>query len=459
MKILLTHTYFLEEDEQEKNIMKPYPPLGLLYLSAYLKKNNIPAKLIDTTFMNYGELESEINKEKPAVLGIYCNMMTKFNVLKLIDYCKKNKIISVLGGPDAATQYEEFINYGADIIVAGEGERTLKVIIERLHNRNSTEMENIPNIIYKNKLDKIILNERKPERVHLDEYPFPDRQSIDINKYLDVWEQHHGMRPVSLITARGCAFKCKWCSHSVYGHRHRRRTPKNVVDEINLIVKDYNPTHLWYADDVFTVNKRWLVKFNNQMKASNLYLPFECITRADKFDAEIVKILKELGCFRVWIGAESGSQKILDSMSRGVTKQQVADAVGLCKKSNIQVGMFFMFGYPGETIEDINESIDFVSQLQPDKYLTTVAYPLRGTQLYDEVREHTIAEKKWQDIIQNEIDIKNRFTKPLYQFAAKKMASEYRKKKLSLSPKWIYHATRSIYCNYKMNKLSNILTS
>jgi radical SAM superfamily enzyme YgiQ (UPF0313 family) len=458
MKIVLTHSYFLEEDEQEKSIMKPYPPLGLLYLSAYLKQNKIPVELFDTTFSSYSNLISYLDSQKPDVLGIYCNMMTKFNVLKLVVYCKKNKIISILGGPDAATQAEEFLNYGANIIVVGEGEKTLKTIIENLENKKSTELNDIPNIIYKNNSGTIIRNERIMERVHLDDYPYPDRQATDINRYLDTWEKHHRMRPISLITARGCAFKCKWCSHSVYGHTHRRRTPQNVVDEIKEIVKNYNPTHLWYADDVFTVNKRWLEKFNNLMKNSNLLLPFECITRADKFDAETAKILKELGCYRVWIGAESGSQKILDSMSRGVTIQQVENSVNLCKELGIQVGMFFMFGYPGETIEDINESIEFVSTLQPDQYFTSVAYPLRGTALFDETKEELIIDKKWIDLIQNEIEIKNRFTKPLYDFVAKKMASEYRKKNLSVSPKWIYHVVRSMYCDYKINQLSNSYT-
>ena len=134
MKFVLTHSYFLEEDEQEKSIMKPYPPLGLLYLSAYLKQNKIFVELFDTTFSSYSNLISYLDLQKPDILGIYCNMMTKFNVLKLIGYCKKNKIISILGGPDAATQDEEFLNFGADIIVAGEGEKTLKTVIENLEN-------------------------------------------------------------------------------------------------------------------------------------------------------------------------------------------------------------------------------------------------------------------------------------------------------------------------------------
>jgi anaerobic magnesium-protoporphyrin IX monomethyl ester cyclase len=462
MKIILCHTYFLEEDEQEKQIMKPYPPLGLLYLSAYLKQHNIDVQVYDTTFSSYPDLIDYLKKNRPDVLGIHCNLLTKYNVMKLIKFCLENDIISVLGGPDASTQIKEFLNYGADIIISGEGEEPLLGVLDRLNGRSKYELEDIPNVSFKNHEGEIIQNPRQASKRSLNEYPCPDRSAIDLQKYLDTWESYHGQRSISLVTARGCAFTCKWCSHSVYGWTHRRRSPENVLDEIKEIIDQYNPTHLWYADDVFTVNKHWIKRFHQLMTADNMHLPFECIARADRMDEEMVMLLQELGCYRIWFGAESGSQRILDAMSRGVTKSEIEHATRWCQKHDIEAGVFVMFGYPGEELSDVYETIKFISELQPDKYLTTVAYPLRGTLMYDEIKNQIIHSNGWESHLQGELDIKERFTKPVYDFAIKKLASEYRKKQLWKSKeqflKQVYHNFRSLYCDYKIRRLEHITT-
>ncbi len=460
MKILLTHTYFLADDPLEKKVMKPYPPLGLLYLSAFLKQHQIDVSVYDTTFSDYSSLHDFLEKTRPHVLGIHCNLLTKFTVLKLIDYCKSAGIISVLGGPDAATQVEEFLSYGADVIVSGEGEQAMLSVLERLREGTPHQLEGIANVSFKDETGAIVQNPRQASRVQLDEYPWPDRQAIDLERYLDTWERHHGQRSVSLITARGCAFTCKWCSHSVYGHTHRRRRPEKVVEEIEFLVERYRPTHLWFADDVFTVNKRWLERFTNLMKEAGLRLPFECISRADKFDPDIAGMLKELGCYRVWFGAESGSQRILDAMSRGVSREQIAAAARWCRERGLQAGYFVMFGYPGEELPDIYQTIKFVAEQQPDQYLTTVAYPLRGTALYREVKSRIIYQEGWVEQFQRNLEIRGRYTPELYRFAIQKLASEYRRKQLKGTGrelhKQIFHRLRSLYCDFKIKQLSKI---
>ncbi len=461
-KIILTHTYFIAEDPHEQEVMKPYPPLGLLYLSAYLKREKIPVSVYDTTFSTYPELIAHLGAEKPDVLGIHCNLLTKYNVMKLIRYCNENGIISLLGGPDASTQVEEFLNYGADIIISGQGEEALVGVLQALDDRGKHQLHGIDNVSFKDARGTIVENPRAASKRQLDEYPFPDREAIDLHKYLDTWEKYHGQRSVSLITARGCAFTCKWCSHSVYGWTHRRRKPEQVLAEIQEIIARYQPTHLWFADDVFTVNKRWLIKFHGLMRDAGIRLPFECISRADKIDEEMVEILKDLGCYRVWFGAESGSQRVLDAMSRGVTKAQIRDATLWCKKHGLQAGYFVMFGYPGEALDDIYETIDFVEAEQPDAYLTTVAYPLRGTSMYEEVQERIIRNGDWEKHLQRELGLSERFSDQLYQFAIKKLASDYRRRQLSEKREQLlkraYHRMRSVYCDYKIRQLSHIRT-
>jgi radical SAM superfamily enzyme YgiQ (UPF0313 family) len=191
-------------------------------------------------------------------------------------------------------------------------------------------------------------------------------------------------------------------------------------------------------------------------------LPFECIGRADRLDEDIVMLLKKLGCYRIWIGAESGSQKILDAMSRKVSKSQITQSRQLCKQYGIEYGIFVMFGYPGEELEDIYDTIKFVRDLQPDQYLTTVAYPLRGTKLFEEIQDQIIYPSGWTDHLQRELEIKNRFIRPLYSYAIKKTASEYRKRQLSRSNgnkiKQVYHSLRSVYCSYRIKQLVNVRT-
>jgi radical SAM superfamily enzyme YgiQ (UPF0313 family) len=460
MKIVLTHTYFIGDDEIEKKIMKPYPPLGLLYLSAFLKKNDIRVNIYDTTFSTYPELIQYLDRESPDVLGIYCNLMTKFTVIKLIQFCQEKNIISILGGPDAATQIHEFLQNGADIIISGEGEEPLLAVIRNLGIKSKHDLFKIPNVSFKTKEGAIICNERQASRQHLDNYPFPDRQAIDLHQYLKVWETHHGQRPVSLVTARGCAFTCKWCSHSVYGYTHRRRRPANVIRELKDLIREYNPDYLWIADDVFTANKYWLQKFSDLLEESNIRIPYECIGRADRLDNETVRLLKSSGCNRIWFGAESGSQKILDAMSRGVNLEQVRQTVQWCKEQELECGIFVMYGYPGEELEDINKTIAFIRDLQPDHYLTTVAYPLRGTALYEEIEDQIIYHSDWKNHLQRELDIKNRYRRPLYTYAIKKTASEYRKKQLGMSlkngHKQIYHSLRSLYCGYRIKQLAQL---
>lgn len=462
MKIILTHTYFINEDPLEQKVMKPYPPLGILYLSAWLKKHTKDVQVFDTTFSTREKMIAFLDKEKPDVLGIHCNMMTKFVVLELIGYCLKNKIISILGGPDAATQIDEFLTYGADIIISGEGEETLLAVINHLEKEDKHSLKKISNVSFKEQDGKIISTLRVPSKKQLDGFPFPDRNAINLNLYLDTWEKHHGQRSLSIVTARGCAFTCKWCSHSVYGFTHRRRKPEKVIEELKTLIPKYKPTHLWYVDDVFTVNKHWLKHYARLLKEENIYLPFECIARGDRIDAEIIKILKEMGCYRVWFGAESGSQKILDAMSRGITTIQIENAVGLCRNAGIESGLFVMFGYPGETVADINETIQFISTIQPDNYLTTIAYPLRGTQLFEEKADSVIYSQDWKHTIQRNLDIKGRFVNGLYHNAVQKLASDYQRVKLTRQKKehakQIYYYLRSAYCSLKIRRLKNSTT-
>jgi radical SAM superfamily enzyme YgiQ (UPF0313 family) len=258
----------------------------------------------------------------------------------------------------------------------------------------------------------------------LDHQPWPDRERVAIERYLAVWREYHGKGSVSLITARGCPYHCNWCSHSVYGNTHRRRSAKAVVDEVEWISERYNPEMLWLADDVFTIHHGWLFEYAAEMQRRGLRIPFECITRADRVNERVAETLAGLGCFRVWIGSESGSQRILDAMQRGVTIEQVQSATALCKQHGIQVGMFLMWGYEGEDLEDIQATVEHVKRCRPDVCFTTVSYPIKGTPYFERVASRLVTIGEWGRSSDRDLRIGGRHSRQFYRHADELLRSE-----------------------------------
>ncbi|MGH8220265.1 MAG: B12-binding domain-containing radical SAM protein, partial [Steroidobacteraceae bacterium] len=366
--ILLTHGYFLAEDEKEREIMKPYPPLGLLYLSAYLKSAGFSVEIYDSTFGERRELIKKLQALPGGLLGIYTNLITRRSVLEIIRAAKKRGWTVILGGPESANYPAEYLHAGADVIVIGEGETTLAELIAGLSTSDSRRLHAVRGIAFRDDSGEIVHTPVRGMIGDLDALPFPDREAIDHAKYLQAWKRHHGASSINLITARGCPYRCTWCSHAVYGYSHRRRSPANVADEVASIIDRYHPDQLWFADDVFTISHPWMQRYGAELQRRGLPpLPFETITRADRLQsASAAEALRNLGCYRVWIGSESGSQRILDAMQRGVTVEQVRRAVRLAQDCGMQVGMFLMWGYEGEQIEDIAATVEHVVQTNPE---------------------------------------------------------------------------------------------
>jgi radical SAM superfamily enzyme YgiQ (UPF0313 family) len=217
----------------------------------------------------------------------------------------------------------------------------------------------------------------------------------------------------------------------VYGKTHRRRKPVAVVDELEWILQRYRPDMLWIADDVFTIHHGWLAQFASEMKRRSLKIPFECISRADRLNAQVADVLAELGCFRIWIGSESGSQRVLDAMQRGVTVGQVQEAVAVCKSRGIQTGMFLMWGYEGEELDDIEETIRHVKRTRPDIFFTTVAYPIRGTPYFNQVADRVTTAKAWAEGSDRDFRIRGRHSRNFYQNADRLLRAEVELDKLA----------------------------
>ena len=422
MKLLLTHAYFLSEDPKERQIMKPYAPLGILYLSSYLRGKGFDVDIYDSTFGSREELFGILDVGPPAAIGIYSNLMTRANVLDISARARAAGWKVIVGGPEPANYADEYLGAGADLIVTGEGEYALERLLTTHMDRS--EWPSIPGIMFRAPDGSVIRTGPTQLIPNLDAQPWPDRERVDIPRYLKTWREHHGTGSVSVITARGCPYHCNWCSHSVYGKTHRRRSPKSVVDEVAWIAQRYQPDMLWLADDVFTIHHGWILEYATEMKRRGLKLPFECITRADRLNPLIAETLAGLGCFRVWIGSESGSQRILDAMQRGVKVEQVRNAVSLCKQHGIQTGMFLMWGYEGEEIADIEATVDHVKQCRPDVFFTTVSYPIKGTPYYDKVASRLVSIRAWETSTDREIRIRGRHSDQFYRHADELLKSE-----------------------------------
>jgi radical SAM superfamily enzyme YgiQ (UPF0313 family) len=227
----------------------------------------------------------------------------------------------------------------------------------------------------------------------------------------------------------------------VYGLSYRRRSPQNVCDELDLIQMEYNPDTLWFVDDVFTISHKWLNEFNDILKQRNLKIKYECITRADRMNAEVIKLLRDSGCFRVWIGAESGSQKVIDLMDRRVDVDQVRQMIKLTQKNGIQAGTFIMLGYPGETEYDIEETIKHLKESNPEYFTITIAYPIKGTELYAEVEAEQTNNFNWNSNSDRDRDFKRTYNRKYYDFAVRRVTNEVNFNKMILMNKFLSKST------------------
>jgi anaerobic magnesium-protoporphyrin IX monomethyl ester cyclase len=409
MRLLLTHGFFLCEDAKEQEVMRPYPPLGILYLCSYLRERGFGVDVYDSTWGTRKELENILQTGAPGWLGVYANLLTRRNVVDIIQTAKAAGWRVVVGGPEPASYAEDYLAAGADYVVPGEGE----TVLGRLLSGDVAP----PGVIFRDASGATVRTQPAALIRDLDSVPWPARESIDITQYLSAWRGRHGAGSVSLITARGCPFECRWCSHATYGRTHRRRSVNAVADEAQWILEHYHPEMLWYADDVFTIRPEWTVAYAAEMKRRGLRVPFECITRADRLDARTADALAELGCFRVWIGSESGSQRILDAMRRGVRVEQVREAVRLIQARGIKAGMFLMWGYEGEELEDIEATVEHVKACRPDTFLTTVSYPIKGTGFYNDVSDKLVRIGEWTDTTDRDLRIRGRHSRRFYQHA------------------------------------------
>lgn len=452
MRILFTHSYFLKFDEKQFNQRKPYPPLATIQAAAIIKQQGHDVHLFDTNFAsNQTELFPYFKSFKPEVLVIYddgFNYLTKMCLTNMRDAAmdmikagKEQGLHVIISSSDSTDHYEKYLNAGANEVILGEGDETLNQLIKKLDSNQS--LGDLEGIAYKDS-DKIIVNKKRAVLTTLDNLPLPAWDLIDIDLYKKAWSIH-GYFSINIATTRGCPYKCNWCAKPIYGVRYNSRTPQHVISEIKLIQSLFSFEHIWFCDDIFGLRPKWVEEFNGLLKKEKITIQYKIQSRADLLlTDENIKNLAESGCDEVWIGAESGSQKILDKMDKGTTLQEIEDCTLLMKKHGIKPCFFLQFGYLDELWKDVQATLKMLFQLMPHDIGISVSYPLPGTKFYDMVSSQLVEKTNWTDsdelLLMYKSTFSPRFYKTLHKFAHKR----FRQKKietnitLPLFPKWVY---------------------
>lgn len=444
MKILLTHGYFIHDDPNEMRIMKPYPPLGLLFLSAWLKKCRMEHDLYDTTFKDIHQLKSYIDLFQPGIIGMYTTLMTKLSILDIIIFIRQSQVLKqtkiIIGGPDVRHNAENYLREGADIVVPGEGEETFAELVNAFSYEESCRknLREIKGINYIDNEGLLVETDARPS-LDLREVPIPNYDYIDVNDYLRQWKVVHGFSSMTINSMRGCPYSCNWCSKSIYGNTCRRRSPGEIVKELTMLKNSFRPDQVWFTDDVFTLSTEWLKEFDNELRKNDAVIPYECITRSDCLDEEVVGLLKSSGCRKVWIGAESGSQQVIDLMNRKVDLSYTARMIERLKSISISVGTFIMLGYPGESRKDILMTARFLENVLPDDLTFGIAYPIKGTRFYNQVEPTFDPQYNWKEGNERMIRFKRPYSDRFYRFSIRYLKNRVGFiKTVRGSKKWIF---------------------
>ena len=408
-EILFGQSYYLKFDPKLWQAMQPYPPLGTLYAASVAREQGYSVALFDAMLADSeAGWQAALARHQPRYALIYedsfnylskmCLLAMRDAAFRMIEMAKTHGCIVILCGSDATDHASAYLQAGADFVLLGEGEETMVELLAVLDGRSAIPFSQIRGLAYK-KDDHICHNPRRPVLRCIDELPFPAWDLVDVEKYRRIWLDRHGYYSMNMVTTRGCPYHCNWCAKPIWGQRYNARTPQSVAAEMRWLQDTYQPAHIWFADDIMGLRPNWWPQFAAEVAAHEVQLPFKCLSRADLIvrQPENVPALKRAGCDIIWLGAESGSQKILDAMEKGTTVTQIRQAARQLQAAGIKVGFFLQFGYPGETLADIEQTIQLVRDCLPDDIGISVSYPLPGTRFHERVAAQLGPQQNWVD--------------------------------------------------------------
>ena len=475
-EVLFGQSYYLRFDPKLWDAMQPYPPLGTLYAAAYIRERGYDVALFDAMLADSEERWAEaLDRHSPRYAVLYednFNYLSKMCLLRMREaaitmtrMAKQRGCTVILCGADATDHSDLYFATDVDYVLQGEGEITLGELLDSLTGRSQQPVEEIlglgravngdrysvigdPNLDTSLQDDSIELQatnsgDRSPITDHrspfsaprplirnVDSLPRPAWDLIDVEQYRKVWIERHGYYSMNMVTTRGCPFHCNWCAKPIWGQRYNSRSAEDVAAELKWLKETYHPDHIWFVDDIMGLKPGWMSRFADAVERLDAHVPFKCLSRVDLLvrDGDI-DALRRAGCQIVWVGAESGSQKILDAMEKGTKVEQIYEAAQRLHEAGVKVAFFLQFGYPGETRADIEKTLQMVRDCQPDDVGMSVSYPLPGTKFYDRVRDELGAKQNWQDSSDLAMLYEGPYATEFYRHLHTVLHKEYRARK------------------------------
>jgi len=444
MKVLLGHAYFQYFDPKLEEANRPYPPLGTLIAAALLREAGHDVVVFDAMLeRSTAGWETMLAEEDPHVAVLFednFNYLSKMCLgrmreaaFEMLGAASAASVFAIVAGSDASDHAGEFLDAGASAVISGEGDQALLDCLAALDPLapSTHVLESVPSVTVRNPLGELHYGGERKNLKSLDDIPFAARDLIDIDRYRSIWNDSHGRFSINMVTTRGCPYHCNWCSKPIWGQRYNARSAQNVVAEMVELSNGYDLDHVWFADDIFGLKPGWIQRFAELVDEHDVRLPFKCLSRPDLLvRKDTAEALGAAGAEEVWIGAESGSQKVLDAMEKGSTVEQIHEAADRVHAAGYRIAFFIQFGYPGETLEDIDATLDLIRQARPDDIGISVAYPLPGTPFYDRVKAELGDETHWVDSSDLAMLFDGPYPTEFYRALHERVHSEYRMRQL-----------------------------
>lgn len=430
MKILIGQAYHLKLDPKNWQSLELYPPLGSLYAASVLRADGHDVAFSDSMIAEgpavWAEALAQASPELAVIYEDNFNYLTKMCLLNMRDAAKEmigaakaRGIHVIVAGSDASDVPETYLDFGADVVIIGEGEATLEELVSRIGESGLERLDDIEGIVFATGPDSKGRPHRTPKRRvirNIDALPAPAWDLIDMDKYRRMRRAHGKRFELNVATSRGCPFHCNWCAKPIWGRIYHARSPAQIADEFATLKATASPERIWVMDDIFAMKPGWARAFCEALDARDARIPFKCLSRADLLlrPGEI-EALADAGCAELWLGAESGSQTILDAMEKGTDIADIDAATRALRDHGIDVGFFLQYGYPGEGWPEIRETFALLKRNLPDALGISVSYPLPGTAFYDRVLDRLGTKRNWTDSDDLDLMYRGPFNRHFYR--------------------------------------------
>jgi anaerobic magnesium-protoporphyrin IX monomethyl ester cyclase len=368
----------------ERKFVELYPSLGLLTLGAYLRRQGVQVEMTDLTFARDARpVAAHMRRFRPDVVGVHTKTLTFPRAVEIAALARDAGAFVVAGGPDAASRTTEYLDEGFDAVAPAEGEEVLRDLA--LRRREGDDPAGLPGLVVR-RAGRLVRGAPRPFLRDLDALPLPAWDLVDMEAYLGRWQRATGERRAAVLTSRGCPFDCSWCSKPTFGRTFRQQSPERVLAELRALRDRYGVNYVRFCDDVFGISRPWIERLLDLLLEERLDLAWECLARVDLLKPDLLHRMRAAGLARVYVGVESGSQKMLDLMNRGTRLTQVERTAEALRREGVRQFWFLMLGYPGETLDDIEATLKLFRRFSPEEYSVSIAVPVPGTRFHDTVR-------------------------------------------------------------------------